>query len=71
MTTAVIDRFEDDKAVLLLGEDEKKVVFPVSELPEGAEEGDYLKIKITYDAEATAAAAEEAARLLKELEEEN
>ena len=35
MATAMIDRFEEDKAVLLVGEDEKKVVFPISELPAG------------------------------------
>ena len=28
MISAVIDRFEEDKVVLLVGEDEQKVVFP-------------------------------------------
>ena len=29
MISAVIDRFEEDKVVLLVGEDEQKVVFPM------------------------------------------
>lgn len=67
MAFAVIDRFEGKKAVLLVGEAEKEVVFPVSELPKGLNEGDYLKIDITYDKEATEAAQKEAAELLREL----
>ena len=42
MAFAVIDRFEADKAVLLVGEEEKKVVFPADELPVGLSEGDYI-----------------------------
>lgn len=67
MAFAVIDRFEGKKAVLLVGEAEKEVIFPKSELPEEAAEGDYLKIDITVDHEATEAAVQEAAELLKEL----
>ena len=43
MAFAVIDRFEEDKAVLLVGEQEKKVVFPADELPAGLSEGDYIR----------------------------
>lgn len=67
MAFAVIDRFEGEKAVLLVGEAEKEAVFPKSELPEEAAEGDYLKIDITIDHAATEAAMQEAAELLKEL----
>ena len=67
MISAVIDRFEGKKAVLLLGDDEKQVVFPKSELPEGVEEGDYLKIDIEVDREATEAAQREAEQLLKDI----
>lgn len=28
MISAVIDRFEEDKVILLVGEDEQKVIFP-------------------------------------------
>ena len=64
---AVVDRFEEDKAVLLVGKDERQVVFPAAELPEGLSEGDYIRMEIAYDAKATKAAMEESARLLDEL----
>ncbi len=67
MTTAVIDRFEDGNAVLLVGEKEQQVVFPAEELPEGLNEGDFLRIDIVYDAEATKAALSESSSLLEEL----
>lgn len=67
MIEAVIDRFEGEKAVLLLGDNEEKVVFPAHFLPEGSAEGDYIKLNITYDEEATKAALEEARALLAEL----
>ena len=67
MAFAVIDRFEGKKAVLLFGEAETVVNFPKAELPEDVEEGDYLNIDITIDKEATEAARNEAAELLKEL----
>lgn len=69
---AVIDRFEEDKAVLLAGENEDiKVVLPKEFIPEEAEEGDYLAIDIAIDKEATDAARAEAEALLKELQGEN
>lgn len=49
MISAYLDRFEDDLAVLLLGDEMKKVNFPKCFLPEGVGEGDYLKIDIAYD----------------------
>ena len=64
MAMAVIDRFEEDKAVLLVGSAEKKVVFPAEELPEG----DYIRLDISFDEEATRAAREEAAALLRDLQ---
>ena len=67
MAMAVIDRFEEDKAVLLVGSAEKKVVFPAEELPEGLQEGDYIRLDISFDEEATRAAREEAAALLAAL----
>lgn len=65
--TAVIDRFEGENAVLLVGQDERQVVFPVDALPEGLNEGDYLRMNICYDAEATRLAMEESKRLLKSM----
>lgn len=66
MISAYIDRFEGDLAVLLLGDDMKKVNFPKSCLPEGVGEGDYLRIDIAYDKEATEKAKQEALDLLKD-----
>ena len=66
MISAYLDRFEGSLAVLLLGEEEKKVNFPKSFLPEEVEEGDYLKIEISRDEEKTAEAEAEALRLLQE-----
>jgi hypothetical protein len=60
---AVIDRFEDKKAVLLVGEDEIPVIFPKKYLPEQIGEGDYIKIEIFYDEEATKKASAEAQAL--------
>lgn len=71
MIKAVIDRFEGKKAVLLVGDDEQKVIFPRSELPNELSEGDYIKIEISYDEEATREAVREGAELLRELQGRN
>ena len=64
---AVIDRFEGDNAVLLVGQDGRQAVFPAAGLPEGLSEGDYIRMEISYDARATKVAMEESTRLLDEL----
>ncbi len=64
---AVVDRFEDDNAILLVGGEERQVVFPAASLPEGLSEGDYIRMVISYDAKATKVATEEATRLLDEM----
>ena len=71
MISAVIDRFEEDKVVLLVGEDEQKVVFPKNLLDENLKEGDYLSIDIKYDEVATKKAAAEIKDLLKSLKNDN
>mgnify|MGYP002594810047 CR=1 FL=1 len=70
MISAVIDRFEEDKVVLLVGEDEQKVVFPKNLLDENLKEGDYLSIDIKYDEVATKKAVAEIEDLLKPFHEE-
>ena len=67
MISAVIDRFEEDKVVLLVGKDEQKVVFPKNLLDENLKEGDYLSIDIKYDEKAVA----EIEDLLKSLKNDN
>ena len=71
MISAVIDRFEEDKVVLLVGEDEQKVVFPKNLLDENLKEGDYLSIDIKYDQVATKKAVAEIEDLLKSLKNDN
>lgn len=44
---AVIDRIEGPLAVLLVGDDERMRTVPVSRMPHGAKEGDWLKIRLT------------------------
>lgn len=71
MISAVIDRFEEDKVVLLVGEDEQKVVFPKNLLDENLKEGDYLSIDIKYDEVTTKKAVAEIEDLLKSLKNDN
>lgn len=66
-TEAVIDRFEEDKAVLLADGERKTVVLPKICLPQEAREGDYLTITIEIDEMSTRLAAQEADALLNEL----
>ncbi|HWQ61413.1 MAG TPA: DUF3006 domain-containing protein [Negativicutes bacterium] len=64
---AVLDRFEGDKAVLLVGDAEASVVWPRALLPDGAKEGDVLWLDLNVDEQATRAAKAEADELLRQL----
>ena len=66
MISAYLDRFEGNLAVLLIGDEEKKVNFPKEFLPAEVEEGEYLKLEISRDEEKTAEAEAEALSLLQE-----
>lgn len=68
MMQAVIDRFEGNKAVLLVGTDEIQVVFPKKYLPEHVNEGDYLTVHVTYDQQMTEKALAKATALQKKLQ---
>ena len=46
---AVVDRFEEDRAVLLVGEEEEQLVVPRAQLPAGVKEGDWLRAHIQGD----------------------
>lgn len=71
MLSAVIDRFEEDKAVLLIGDEEIKVNFPRKLLDKNLKEGDYVTLDIKYDAKTTKEAQEEVQNLLKSLKDKN
>ena len=68
---AEIDRIEDgEMAVLMVGDDGKtQMDVPVSLLPEGASDGDHLRITITLDKESRAAASDRVKRLQDKLAE--
>ena len=64
--TAYIDRIEGDKAVLYIGDEMVKVDYPKAFLDDELEEGDYIKITIEYDGEATEEALQEAMSLTED-----
>ena len=61
---AYIDRIEEGKAVLYLGDDMEKMVLPEHFLAGDVSEGDYVNITIALDAERTEKARQEALELL-------
>ncbi|MBP2663423.1 MAG: hypothetical protein H6Q71_1371 [Firmicutes bacterium] len=67
---AVIDRFEESKAVLLAGDQEMSVNWPKELLPM-SKEGDILVIEITVDAEATKRAQAEVDELFEQITRQN
>ncbi len=46
---AVIDRIVNNIGVLLIGDEELKVDFPLKLLPKGSKEGSWLKITVEID----------------------
>lgn len=66
---AEIDRIEDNEmAVLLVGDDEKtQLDVPLALLPEGASDGDHLRITFSIDKESRKAAASRVKRLQEKL----
>ena len=67
---AIVDRFENGKAVLLVGEQEIAVNWPRELLPKCGE-SDILAIQISVDTAATLKAKQEAERLLAQLIRQN
>ena len=70
-----LDRIEEtqdgnEEAVLLIDDDGEEysgeIVIPAKFLPDNVSDGDYLKIKISYDEFKTQAALEKARQLLRE-----
>jgi hypothetical protein len=46
---AVIDRFEEGWAVLLVGEEERRIDVPRKDLPRGVREGHWLRVALCCD----------------------
>ena len=61
---AYIDRIEDGRAILYLGENMENMVLPEHFLAGEVREGDYVNISISLDAEKTESARQEALELL-------
>lgn len=68
---AVIDRFEGDLAVILVGDEEIKVNIPKKLLPKGAKEGSWLKVSFELDPDATKKQEEKVSALLQKLRNKN
>ena len=68
---AVIDRFEGNFAVLLIGEAELKVDLPKALLPAGAKEGSWLSVDLKLDQELTRNQEEKVTSLLERLKNKN
>ncbi len=77
ITKAVLDRFEEDKAVLMVGDAQDLYVVPRILLPSDAKEGQRLQVdlvddvirSVVIDTAATAAAQESIAEKLRRLRE--
>mgnify|MGYP000850598696 CR=1 FL=1 len=48
-TKAVVDRFEGQKAVILVGDEEEQLVVDRKKLPVGTKEGHWLRVEVRDD----------------------
>lgn len=64
---AVIDRFEEDYAVVLIGDKEIKVDIPRVLLPPGAREGSWLNVSFELNSDGTKKQEEKIKGLLEKL----
>ena len=65
---AFVDRFEGDRAVLLLGDRESEaVVWPRAFLPPDAAEGTVIEMTVETDVDETADASQKIRRMLNDL----
>ncbi len=68
---SIIDRFEGDYAILLVGEDEIQVDFPKELLPPGSKEGSWLNIDMELDPEGEQGQREKIKGMLDRLKEKS
>lgn len=64
---AVLDRYEGDMAILLLGPENKKALWPREFLPQASREGQIFTIALEADSSATELARRDAEELLREI----
>ena len=48
-TQAVIDRFEGNKVVILVGKEQDRLIVPKTSIPKSAKEGDWLIVDVRDD----------------------
>ena len=63
-----VDRFEGDYAVLLVGEDNTQVPWPIKHLPDGIAEGSIVSFTLRADTAATREAGDAIDSLIERLE---
>ncbi len=64
---AIVDRFEEKQAVLLVGDEEQQLVVPISLLPKKLREGDHLLVTWEIDHASTAEAEKRVTAILDRL----
>lgn len=67
----IIDRLEDDTAVILIGDEEKEVNIPISYLPSNISEGDVIEISLNVNKEETAKRAQKIKKFMERIFEED
>ena len=68
---AIVDRFENGYAVLLFGDNETKVDFPVELLPAGAKEGSVLDFDIKQNLDDELQRRDRISKLMEKLKNKN
>ena len=68
---AVVDRIEGDRAVLLFGDEEIKVDFPLVLLPAGVNEGSIIQATFQLDHVSESQQREKISDLLEKLKDKN
>ena len=64
---AVVDRIENQTAVLLFGDEESKVDIPLKLLPAGTREGSFLQVSFSLDPAGESGQREKISGLLEKL----
>lgn len=67
----IVDSIEDDIAVILIGDEEKKISIPVKYLPINAIEGDVIDISLNINKGETIKRSQKLKNLMEQIFEEN
>lgn len=67
----IVDSIEDDIAVILIGDEEKKISIPVKYLPSNATEGDVIDISLNINKDETIKRSQKLKSFMERIFEEN